>query len=284
MSPFLFLFRELLGAVRARSALFFATTWLLLFAFLSIVAAFFLVPPIAPGPAEDAASRPIEEIHVYLSPRLSSATVDQLYLDIRSRADVDRVAFRFSQELDRGDTSGGVFVIGATSPDAAQALARDLRSQSGVTEVIERRAAADPAPPLLTTGARIGLLASLVIAIALCLLFARSGYRELLGSFASEIRLLRLSGISERTIVPLTVGIGLLVGLLAGLFLLVALYVMHYVLLSQPTTPPILEGAANGTRILGVSLINLLLGIVLGGMIGLYGASLLTSRDFRPIR
>ncbi len=282
MNPFLFLFRELLGSIRARSALFFALTGLLLFVFLAVVGTFFLVPPSSPAEAGEEAVLPIEEIRVHLSPRLSSATVDRMFLEIRAREDVGRVVFRFSQELDR-DASGGVFVIGPTSPDVAPALVEALRSLNGVTEVIERRSPGEPDRSPLSTAARIGLLSSLVVTIALSLLFARIGYRELLRSFAGEIRLLRLSGISERTVVPLTVGVGVVIGFLAGLLLLVILYVLHYVVVSQGTPPAIFEGLTSGGRILGVSLINLLLGLVLGGLIGLFGAGLLGSREFRPI-
>jgi hypothetical protein len=282
VSPFLFLFRELLGSIRARNALFFTLTGLFLFVFLGVVGTFFLVPgPRTPEPGEDG-SLPIEEIQVQLSPRLSSATVDRMYLDIRSRDDVERVVFRFSQELERS-ASGGVFVIDPASPDVAAALVGELRQLNGVTEVIERRSQGEPDRSPMSTSMRIGLLAALVVTIALSLLFARGGYRELLRSFAGEIRLLRLSGISERTVVPLTVGIGILIGFLAGLLLLVILYVLHYVVVSQGVPPRALEGLTSGGRILGVSLINLLLGVVLGGLIGLYGASLLGSREYRPI-
>jgi len=282
MNPFLFLFRELLGSIRARSALFFLLTGLLLFAFLAVVGTFFLLP--SPGMVEvdDHGALPVEEIQVYLSPRLSSATVDRMYLEIRAREDVERIVFRFSQELDR-DASGGVFVIAPTSPGVARDLIAELQTLNGVTEVIERRSQAEPAASPLSAAVRIGLLCSLVVTVAFSLLFARIGYRELLRAFSGEIRLLRLSGISERTIVPLTVGIGIVVGALAGMLLLVILYVLHYVVISQGTPPTILEGLTNGGRILGVSLINLLLGIVLGGLIGLYGASLLGSQEFRAI-
>lgn len=282
MSPFLFLFRELLGSIRARSALFLALTGLLLFLFLAIVGTFFLIPATSRTETGEEGSLPIEEIQVHLSPRLSSATVDRMYLEIRARDDVERIVFRFSQEVDR-TASGGVFVIDPSSPDAASELVADLQSLNGVTEVVERRSQRELDQSLLPTAARIGLLSSLVVTIALSLLFARSGYRELLRCFSGEIRLLRLSGISERTVVYLTVGMGVLIGSLAGLLLLVILYVLHYVVISQGTHAAILEGLTSGGRILGVSLVNLLLGSVLGGLIGLYGASLVGSREFYPV-
>ena len=49
MSPFLFLFRELLGSIRARTALYFLLTGLLLFAFLAVVGTFFLLPSPSAG-------------------------------------------------------------------------------------------------------------------------------------------------------------------------------------------------------------------------------------------
>ena len=280
MNPFLFLFRELLGAIRARSALFLLLTGLFLFAFLGIVGAFFLVPP--PATAE-AGALPVEEIQAYLSARLSSETIDRMYLDLRERPDIARIVFRFSQELDR-TASGGVFVIEPATADVASTLTADLQTLSGVTEVIERhrQAGSDRSP--LSAAVRIGLLCALVATIALSLLSARVGYRELLRTFAGEIRLLRLSGISERTVVPLAVGVGLLIGFLAGLVLLVILFVLHYVVISQPTPPGILGGLVSSGRVAGVSLINLLLGSVLGGLLGLYGASLLSAREFHPIR
>jgi len=283
VNPFLFLFRQLLGAIRARSALYFALTGLLLFLFLAVIGAFFLVPSSSPAEDGDDASLPIEAIQVHLSPRLSSATVDNMYLDIRAQEDVKRVVFRFSQELDP-DISGGVFVVHPASANVAPELAIDLRLLNGVVDVIERRRQVEPDGSPLSTATRIGLLASLVLTIALSLLFARNGYRELLRSFAGEIRLLRLSGVSERMVIPMTVGIGALIGTLAGLLLLVILYVLHYIVVSQGTPAPMLEGLTDGVRILGISLINLLLGLVLGGLIGLYGASLLSSRDFHPLR
>jgi len=282
MSPFLFLFRELLGSIRARTALYFLLTGLLLFAFLAVVGTFFLLPSPSAGAGDDQTSLPIEEVHVVLSPRLSSATVDRMYLDVRSREDVERIVFRFSQELDR-DVSGGVFVIEPTSTETAEDLVADMRSLNGVTEVIERRGRGEPERSLLSAGLRIGLLCSLVVTVALSLLCARGGYRELFRSFSGEIRLLRLSGVSDRTIVPLAVAIGVLVGGLAGLLLLVILYVMHYVVVSHGAPPAMLEGLMDGGRILTVSLINLLLGIVLGGLVGVYGTSLLGGRDFRAI-
>jgi len=282
MSPFLFLFRELLGSIRARSALFFALTGLLLFVFLGVVGMFFLVPSPSSAAAGEDRLLPIQEIRAYLSPRLSSATVDRMYLEIRAREEVECVVFRFSQEFDRA-ASGGVFVIDPSSPDVASELVGELRSLNGVTEVVERRSQAQRDRSPLPPAVRIGLLSSLVLAIALSLLFARIGYRELLRSFAGEIRLLRLSGISERTVVPVTVAIGILVGFLAGLLLLVILYVLHYAVVSQATPPAILAELTSAGRILGISLINLLLGVVLGGLIGLFGASLLGSREFHPI-
>ncbi len=282
MSPFLFLFRELLGAIRARSALFFTLAGLFLFAFLGVVATFFLLPSPSGMSPDEVDALPVDEIRSYLSPRLSSATINRMYLDLRARDDVRRIVFRFSQELER-ESSGGVFVIEPSSSDAASALVDDLRRLNGVTEVVERRSTREPTKAPLSAAVRIGLLVSLVVTVGLSLLSARSGYRELLRSFSAEIRLLRLSGISEQAVVPLTVGVGLVIGFLAGLLLLVILYVLHYVVVSQAGGAGMLEALADGNRILIVSLLNLLLGVILGGLVGLYGASLLASRDYAAL-
>ncbi|MBU0596201.1 hypothetical protein KJ567_05925, partial [Candidatus Bipolaricaulota bacterium] len=85
MSALPFLFRELLGTIRARSAVAFLLTWFFLLLFLSCVGAFFLLVPSRIEPPGGIDSLPVEQIQVFLSPRLSSASIDALYLEIRQR-------------------------------------------------------------------------------------------------------------------------------------------------------------------------------------------------------
>jgi len=65
----LFLFRELLGAIRAKSATFFTFSGFLLFLFLASVASFFMLVPGSAARSDQ--GQPIGEIRVFLSPRLS---------------------------------------------------------------------------------------------------------------------------------------------------------------------------------------------------------------------
>ena len=93
----MFLFRELLGSIRTKSATFFAFAGLLLFLFLASIACFFMISP--GSVARSTEGQPIEEIHVYLSATLSSDTINQWYLDWREREDVKRINFIFVQDL-----------------------------------------------------------------------------------------------------------------------------------------------------------------------------------------
>jgi hypothetical protein len=280
MNMQLFLFRELLGAVRTKSAVFFALSGLLLFLFLASVACFFMI---APGNvSRSAEGQPIEEIRVFLSPRLSSATIDQWFLEWRERDEIEGLRFRFAQEFDETD-SGGVFIVAPADSTMASALASEFREIEGVTRVVEV-----PREPLIETQSvslaiRISLLVILVATIATSLICSRRGYRELLTAFSGEIRMLRLSGISERVVSALIVALGILMGLLGGLFLLAVLYLFHQIALSNASAFSLFGGLTSGMRILGVGLMVLALGTVLGGLAGLLGASLLHRREFDPL-
>jgi len=285
MSTFLYVFRELLGAIRARSALSFLLTGLLLFLFLAAVGTFFLIVPSNAAREGGSAAAPLEALHVGLSPRLSSASIDGLYLEIREREDVKRIEFRFAQELDP-EATGGLFAIEPAAAIAADDLAEltlYLGSLNGVTDIVEVRASAEANASPLPLAARIGLLLVIVLAAAGSFWSARRGYRELLQTFAGEIRTMRLSGTAERTLFSLLMAFGVLVGLLAGLMLLVVLTLLHYVAAAQATPSAWIEGLRSGGRVFGVSLGNLFLGLLLGALVGLLGTSLIHSREFDPL-
>ena len=96
MSTFFFLFRELLGAVRARSALFFSLNGL--FILLCLVSFALLLLP-ASLPEEGEVGIPAGEVVVRLSPRLAAATVDSLYLQIQE-SDKTRACTRlYAQQI-----------------------------------------------------------------------------------------------------------------------------------------------------------------------------------------
>ena len=277
MNTQLFLFRELLGAIRTRSALFFVLSGVLLFLFLTCVASFFMIAPSLENTSTD--GQPIEELRVFLSPRLSSSTIDQWFLDWRERDDVAGIRFQFAQEYDKTD-SGGVFIVSPADPALASELASEFRSIDGVTEVVEI-----PREPIIETSSmflviRIVLLVILVLAIAASLFCFRRGYRELLRGFSGEVRMLRLSGISERILGALIVALGGLLGLLVGLFLLAALFLFHQIALSHPAAFSQFGGLTSGIRVLSVGMATLVLGVVLGALAGLLGASLLHGREF----
>ena len=275
-----FLFRELLGAIRTKSAVYFAFSGLFLLLFLASVACFFMI---APGSvSQSAEGQPIDEIRVFLSPRLSSATIDQWFLEWRERDEIASLHFQFAQQLDE-TASGGVFVISLADPSLASTLASEFREIEGVTDVIEvpRELAIEILSVSLVI--RISMLVILLASIAASLFCSRKGYRELLATFSGEIRMLRLSGISKRVVSAMVVALGVLIGLLGGLLLLAILYLFHQIALSNVEIFSLFGGLTSGIRILGVGMMVLALGTVLGGLAGLLGASLLHRREFDPL-
>jgi len=277
MSEFLFLFRELLGSIRARSASLLALGGLLIFVCLGTFAVLLLVG------GEGEPTREIglgaDEVVAHLSPRLSADAVNALYAEIQQREDVVSLAFRFAQEVSPGST-GGQFIVRTTSPDVTADVLESVRGMNGVTAA---EAGTRPtAQPALALGGplRMGLLGALVVSVVLSLVFSRSGFRALLGTFEAEIRVMRLSGVSERTIVPPVVALGTLIGLLAGLLLIVGIYLAQVGLGEGAAA---VSELANGGRVLSVAFAGLVLGLLLGSLMGLLGASLLGSREFSPL-
>ena len=273
----MFLFRELLGAIRTKSAVFFSFAGILLFLFLASVACFFMISP--SSVAHSTEGQPIEEIHVFLSPRLSSATIDEWFLEWRERDDIKTLQFQFAQQLD-DNASGGVFILSPTDLETIPSLVSEFQAIEGVTKVVEVPRELTIEIPSVSLVIRISLLAILVAAIAISLFCFRRGFHELLTSFSGEIRLLRLSGIAKRIVSVLVIALGALMGLLSGLFLLAALYLLHQIALVNATAFSLLGGLTSGVRVLSVGMTTLAMGIVFGGLAGLLGASLLHRREF----
>lgn len=279
MMVWLFLFREMLGAVRAKGAAFFVLSGVLLCTFLAFVASFLMISPVRISATTE--GQPIDEIHVYLSPAVPSSTVNQVFLAWREHQDIARLTFRFAHEIDPTLT-GSVFLAVPTSQEAVLGLISMFQSLDGVVEVQEIPRVEWVPSPTVPSVVRIGLLVGLVLAVGASLLLFRKGTSELLESFSGEIRLLRLSGIPQRYLVTLTMALGLLIGLLGGLFLFAAVYILHRV--GHATEALVLfEGLASGGRIVTVGLLSVALGLVLGGLAGLLGASALSSREFDPL-
>jgi cell division protein FtsX len=277
VSGFAFLFRELLGTIRTRSALLFSLAALSVLLCTAMFALLLLVgTAVAVEPSEGLAA---DEIVASLSPRLSADAVDALYLQIRERPDVSAVSFRFAEELSPGSTGGQLF-IRATSSDVAPAVLAAVESMEGITNV----AGGEPEPPKpgfgLSPTLRLGLLIALVASLVLSLILGRAGYVALLRAFHGEIRILRVSGSAERTIALPVIALGVLLGLLAGLLLVVAVYLGSYALGASASVAAGLDRAG---RTLGVTCAGFCLSVLIGALVGLLGASLLSSKEFSPI-
>jgi len=276
----MFLFRELLGSVRAKSAIYFLFAGIFLFIFLGSIACFFVISPTSVTRSTE--GQPIEEIRVFFSARLSSATINQWFLDWRERDDIAALRYQFTEERD-GTGASGLFVVTPTDPARASALAEEFRGIDGVVDVVEVPRELAIEGPSVSLVIRIILLVALVVTIVASLFCFRRGFQELLTSFSGEIRMLRLSGVADRIVTLLVVALGILTGLLCGLLLLATLYLLHRIALSNVDAFLLFGGLQSGLRILAVGMAGIGLGTILGGLSGLLGASLLHGRDFDPL-
>lgn len=278
ISTFLFLLGELLGAVRTKSGTLLIAVVLLIFSFLALFSSFFLLG--TPVEEENGPVLAPQEIMAYLSPRLSPGEVDELYSKIREWKDVQRINYLFAQELQE-DQAGGVFLIRAISTSVVVPLLETLGSIEGIAQVVSAPNTQNTLS--LSTPVRIGLLIGLAVSAGASMLIARHGFRELLRSFTEEIRLMHLSGTAERMIQTPIITLGVLCGFVASLLLIVAVYLFHFFAVSHPEA--ILRtasGLVEPGRVLTVSLLSLILGLVMGGLVGVLGASLTSSREFQP--
>ncbi len=278
MNRFFFLFGNLLGAVNSRIGIRLLAIVALIFAALCIFASFFLVgttevqgngPAITPG-----------ELIVYLSPRLSSDEVESLYLQIREMPETRNINYHFAEEMGL-DRAGGLFVIEAQNSAAAASLETAVSTIVGITG-IDSATQVHSASVSMSTVIRLVLLGVLVVTIAATLIVARRVFSLLLDSFASEIRLLRVAGTPEQVIQPPIIALGVLCGIIASMLLIVVVYLLHFLAISHPqATIRAASGLLMPGRVLMVSLVGALIGVVLGGLIGLLGASLTGSPRFQ---
>ena len=278
MSTFFYLFRELLGAIRARSAVLLFMSSLFVFVCIASFAALLLIGDAKVETAREQLGS--DEIIAELSPRLSAGAVGDLHLKILRHEDVASVSFRFDEEVSSTSTGGHLF-IRTVSSEAMPTVLLAVESMDGVTQARGGEPISSPRGFALPDLARIALLGCVVVCVVLSLILARAGYRVLLGTFHGEIRIMRLSGTPERMIVLPIVGLGVLMGLLAGLILVVGIYLGQYALGESAAT---VSGLGDVGRALGVTFAGLILSLLLGSLIGLLGASLLSSREFSPLR
>jgi len=277
MTTFLFLFRELLGAVRARSAGFLLLTCLLVAVFLGSFASLFLfVSPEAQDPADLSPS----EVRLWLSPRLTTSAIDALYYGLQVRDDVSEIRYQFEQQAG-GTGARGLFIVTVPGTADVAGFAAAAMRMDGVDEV-ETLAEEDTVRPLsLAASIRIGLLLGLTLSAALSLIAGRMGFRRLLEDFANAIRLLRLSGIPQRAISPPVVALGAMLGMLAGLLIAAGIALLH--LTVSPTSAFAAVGLVEVGRVAGILVVDFLLGATMGSLIGLLGASFLGRPVFSPL-
>jgi len=280
MGTFLYLLRELLGRMRARSLLLFGLSVLLVLVFLGIFSSFFLLGPTQdPGGFRFAEG---SEIMVFLSPQASADRIDAIYLDVREWEDVRRVNYSSappSEETEETSVGGSLLVSSASAADATL-LGDRLASIDGVIDIEVQRESSSTSVTL-SMPARLGLLGGLALTAFGSLLVARIAFRDLLDEFAAELSVMRVSGAPERSIHVPILALGLLVGLLACLLLVVAMYVAH---VSAVTHHPAgglsaAAGLLQSDRILVASLLSLLLALIMGGLAGLLGVSLALPRS-----
>jgi len=279
MSTFLFVLNELLGSINTKSIGILTAFVLLIFVFLALFSSLFLLGI----PTEDRVGLPVtsSEIMAHLSPRLSPEAVQDVYLEIREREEVRRINFLFAQELKAGE-AGGILRIQAVNPSAVAHLVEHLDQ---ISEIVRIDSSASPQRRVLhlSSPVRIGLLIGLAASAFACLIAARHGFKAVLTAFAKEIQLMRLSGTTERTIQPPIVALGCLCGLLASLLLITAVCLLHYVTVSHPEALlRVAPGLIESGRVLTVSLLSLLLGLTMGGLIGVVGASRTAALTFQP--
>ncbi len=274
MSTFFFLLNDLIAVINARNKARFLALLLVIFSCLALFSGFFLL-----GGAVEEETRPVlapNELHVYLSPRLASAAVDEMHRQIRERDDVRRITYRFSQEREQVE---GLFLIRAGSRQAAAELAAELSLAPGVVRI---EASIILQETYISVPIKIGLLVGLALSIIASLIVGRSAFTKLLNDFSKEIRMMRLSGTEERVIQPPIVAVGLLCGVIAGLLLVVVIYLLHSLAIIYPETILLIAPSlVDPMLVLMVSLVGFLLGLVLGGLLGMLGASRTESKDFQ---
>jgi len=272
MSVFLFLLCEFIGSIRARTGVLLLYFLLLIFSFLALFSCFFLL---GATEKDDQLLMP-GEITLYLSGQLSVQQVQGLYLNIRDMQEVRQINYLFHQELDKG-LGANVLLVRAVSIDMVPALHSALGQLEGVARV-ESRASANKTTLSFSTALRIGLLVGLGITVLAGLVLARMGFAELLRSCTNRIRLLRLSGTPEQTIRFPIAAIGAICGLIATALLIAIIYVLHSFAVANPQQfSSTASGLIDTGTVLMTSLLCVPLGLLLGSLGGILGASLTES-------
>ncbi len=279
MTPFLFVLGELLRTIKGRAGLFLLGVVLCTFLFLASFSSFFLLG--TPASVSSGPEKSSGEIVAFLSPRLSAEAAGAIYLKVRERNDVRRVNYLLGQEA-AGSQGGAILKIQVTSPSAGAALVEELRATPGIVKV-DRASRLESGALILPTSVRIILLASLTSSVLAGLVVGRLGFAEALSSFSEEIKLMRFSGIPEATIQGPIISLGLLCGLGASVLLVGGVNLAHLAMTPHPQgVLPLASGLLEVARVRMTSLLSLPLGLLMGGLVGVLGASLTSGRAFRP--
>ena len=277
MTGFFFVLGELIRALRQKGGGFIFLAILFVFLFLAVFSGLFLVG--GPGQGTDA-PRPLGgKILVHLTPGLSPQAIQALYIQLLEEREAERVNVLAGDALAPG---GATLQVQATSPTAGRTLVEKLRTTPGIASVdyaTSKRVLSLP----VSSSLRLGLLLGLAASVVGSLFFARLGFRGLLGAFAEEIKLMRVSGLSEAMILGPIVVVGVLFGLTGSLFLIAAVNLAHVGLAAHPqAVPPLVAGILEATRVQAVSLFSVPLGFLMGALFGALGASLAGSRELQP--
>ena len=268
MTGFLFVLGELFRSLRGKSAALIGTSFVLVVLF---ALAFSGLALLGGGASQ---TSPLHlgraEVLVHFSLDTDSGTIQTMYMRLIERSDVRSVRLL----LTGGEA---VLRVRATGSAPSASLLEELRAAQGITSVD-----ASAAEPFLFSDAflRLGLLVALALFFLGGLLCARAGFRELLSSFAEEIKLVRASGVSESTIQGPLVTLGFLVGLAASVLVIALVSLSHLVLVTHPQVVPAgVAGILEPGRVLTASLLVLPLGALVGVLAGALGAALAGSRN-----
>jgi cell division protein FtsX len=271
-----FLLGNLLRAINSRSGSLFIVLILLIFSSGALFSSFFLLG--TPTPNDTGPSLSADELFIHLSPRLSQQKINDLYLKIREWEDVSQINYCYPQEFGL-EAVEGLLVIKAVSVGKVTGL---IDALSAIDEITDVDSLSTRHADSLSASVKIGLLIGLALSIVGSLIAARYAFAELLKAVSEEIRMMRLAGTAEQVIQPPIVAIGALCGIIAGLLLIVVIYLFRFLAI---THPGFLLHATSGwvdpARVLMVSLVGFLLGLVLGGLVGALGASLTESSKFQ---
>ena len=271
MTGFLFILGELLRSLRGKSAALIGASFVLVLLF---GLAFSELTLLGGGPSDTSSLRLSRaELLVHFSVGTDSGRIQAMYTRLIERSDVRSVRLLLS-----GDEAA--LRVRTVGPAPSASLLEELRAAQGIASV---DAPTHVAFFLSDASIRLGLLVALALFFLGGLLFARTGFKELVSSFSEEIGLLRASGVPESTIQGPLVAVGFLVGLAASLLVITFVSLSHLVLVTHPQVVPAgVAGILEPGRVLTASLLVLPLGAFVGVLAGALGAALAGSRNLEP--